>query len=163
MESVRMNWKAALYTADPLFARRIRRLLPGPAGVRLLPDGFSGDFSGISDPEPPDFLLIDLSDDPEGGLRLIGRTKARFGRLCFLERVDQPLARAAMEAGADGLLLKSDSDGRILERLTAPAHSGLRGVNGTHGETRIRDLPAIWVRNPPGTAFRLTIGFLLER
>lgn len=158
MKTVRHDRSAALYTADSFFARRIGLCLPGFVRLRVffaadIPDS-NGDFPG--------FLLVDLSENPGEGLRLIGKYARRSRILCFLDRPDQNLTQTAILEGADGVLLKSDPDGRISERLAR-----LDAVpGGTDRQTRpeplLPRLPAILLLHSPAAVFHLIIGYLLD-
>ncbi len=158
MKTVRPRRDIDLYTADPDFAARIGDCLPGR--VRTLQIPVAAREAHLRG-DRPRMLLIDLSENAEAGIRLI-RTAGRVPILCFLGKTDQALVQAAIAAGADGVLCRSDSNGRILERIRGledlPADCAAQSAR----EPGLFEALAAFLCHPPASAFRLILGYLME-
>ena len=118
MNVVYANLKVALFTKERSFVQRIRRCLAGHTVLCIDAKNPSAAAKDLTESNP-DFLFVDADGDPERALKLIipASSHSRLFILFFMEKLDQRLALAAKERGADAVLLKENSDERIRERM----------------------------------------------
>lgn len=141
--------RVMLVEDDPLAQQAIRTYLSRPSDIELV--GVAGD--GVEALEvaaevQPDVAIVDIHMPRMGGIELTERLTAPPSAIrvvCFTALGDDRVMLEALNAGASGFLLKSDSPGLILHGVRS-AYSGdalvsPKLVAAVLANTRIRSTP----------------------
>ena len=115
--------KVLLADDDPLFIETLRALIDGQPELSVIAAARNGlEAIELADELRPDAVVVDLHMPLVDGVTAIARLRRDHPNLCLIVVTgdgDQALHRAAVAAGADGVLEKHELARGLVERLAA--------------------------------------------
>jgi DNA-binding NarL/FixJ family response regulator len=157
--------KIFLLEDDPRLGARLVKLIAGAGGFHVA--GEAGNVAaGLAQltqmVQTPDLCLIDLGMPDGSGLDVVRAIKARCDAkvLIFTVFGDQNSVISALEAGADGFVLKDSKDSELIDAMNAALEGGapISAAAAAHLLRRLRTAPVAaeaFQETPPET-FGLT-------
>ncbi len=101
-----------------LIRHGIKRIIKGNASLRVVGEACSGEeLMGILETTEADLIILDIAMPGIGGMEAIGKVKSRYPLIKILMLTmhrNKQFFYNAMSAGADGYLMKDDSDNELL-------------------------------------------------
>jgi DNA-binding NarL/FixJ family response regulator len=124
------NIKVLLADDDELFLESLRALIEGQPELRVVAAAQNGlEAIELADRLTPDAVVIDLHMPLVDGVTAVSRLRRDHPNLCLIVvtgDADHSLHRAAVAAGADGVLEKRELARGLVERLAEVRLAGPR-------------------------------------